>query len=67
MTKDPRDAVKDLVRREGRRRVLGALIEEGISASTADKLVRGLYPSKVKDLVGMAIHRVTESLKNKAS
>jgi hypothetical protein len=61
MSKDTKKKVKELVQLAGKRGALALLIKEGLSASTADKLIRDRYPSEAKELIRMAIARAIQA------
>lgn len=60
-------AVLDLGQRIGKSEARRLLVVAGASPHTADKLLRGVYPSEIGHLLGDAIGRAIEAAKVKAS
>lgn len=67
MVKDPKKLVMEIANRVGKHGARKLLVDEGVSTSTADKLVCNRYDSEVKELVRQAILRAYEAHKLVAS
>lgn len=67
MLKDWKKNVKDMAKRVGKSEAKRQLVVAGVSTSTADKLIRDVYPSEVGPLLGAAIQRAIEASKQQAS
>ncbi len=67
MVKDPKLLVKQIANHVGKHGARRLLVDEGISTSTADKLVGNRYSNEVGQLVTQAIHRAYEVAKRQAS
>lgn len=67
MVKDPKKLIKELSAQVGRPEAKRLLVSEGISISTADKLVRDVYKNDVGLLIQDAIRRAIEASKQRAS
>lgn len=63
MIKDPKKLVMEIADRVGKHGARKLLVDEGVSTSTADKLVGDRYESEVKELVRNAILRAYEAHK----
>ena len=60
---DLKKAVLDLSKRIGKSEALRLLVVAGASPHTAEKLLRGVYPSQIGHLLGDAIGRALEAEK----
>jgi len=67
MAKDPKILVKEIANHVGKHGARKLLVDEGISTSTADKLVAERYASEVGQLVLAAILRASARAKRQAS
>jgi hypothetical protein len=67
MTKDPKKVVMEIAQQVGKHGARKLLVDEGVSTSTADKLVTNRYPNEVGQLVKQAILRAYEVAKRQAS
>lgn len=67
MRKDPKDVVTEMVNQVGRHDARRLLVNEGISVSTAEKLVSGRYQPQVGYLITLAVMRAYEEAKLRAS
>ncbi len=67
MNMNPKDIVRELVDRVGKREARRLLVISMVAPDTAAKLVNGRYQSEVGDLLGGAIGRANESSKQAAS
>lgn len=63
MVKDPKKLVTEIANRVGKHGARRLLVDEGVSTSTADKLVGNRYVSEVKELVRNAILKAYEKAK----
>lgn len=61
--KDLKEEVQALARLLGKSEARRRLVVEGVSPHTADKLMRGVYPSEIGVLLGSAIRKVLEAAK----
>jgi hypothetical protein len=64
---DYKKAVQDLASRIGKSEARRELVVAGASPHTADKLLRGVYPSEVGHLLGGAIERAIEATKKRSA
>lgn len=60
---DPKDIVRQLEALVGKRAARRLMVVEGLSPSTADKLLRECYPSEVGALLGDALERALNAAK----
>jgi hypothetical protein len=67
MVKDAKKAVMEITSRVGKHGACKLLVGEGISTSTAEKLVANRYANEIGQLVRQAIFRAHEASKNQAS
>jgi hypothetical protein len=67
MAKDPKELVKQLAQQVGKHEARRLLVEEGVSTSTAEKLVGARYKNEVGLLIKDAVLRALESAKRIAS
>lgn len=67
MVKNPKKLVKELSAQVGRPEAKRLLVVEGVSISTADKLVRDVYKNEVGLLIQAAILKAVEASKKQAS
>jgi hypothetical protein len=67
MMKDPKELVRKLTQQVGKHEAKRLLVDEGVSTSTADKLVADRYKSEVKELIRKAIVGAVGKAKAKAS
>lgn len=63
--RDPKELVQELAESLGKNEAKKFLVAEGISTSTADKLVGNRYASEVRGLVQQAIIRACESARKR--
>ena len=61
MIKDPRKLVVELAQKVGKHDAQRLLVDEGVSTSTAQKLVGARYHSEVKELTRQAIMRAFDA------
>ncbi len=67
MVKDPKAVVKEIATHVGKHDARKLLVNEGISTSTADKLVANRYSNEVGQLIKQAILRAYAVAKRQAS
>lgn len=67
MVKDPKKLIKQLTSQVGKPEAKRLLISEGISISTADKLVREVYKNEVGLLIRAAVLRAVKASEQEAS
>lgn len=67
MNKDPKKVVMEIANHVGKHDARKLLVDEGISTSTADKLVANRYKNEVGQLIKQAILRAYEVSKRQAS
>lgn len=67
MVKDVKKLALEIADRVGKHEARKLLVEAGISTSTAEKLVRNVYASEIKELTRQAILKAYEAHKKIAS
>lgn len=67
MAKDPKKIVQEIANQVGKHEARKRLVDEGVSTSTADKLVRDRYPSEIGQLLLQAILKARAALGRSAS
>lgn len=67
MIKDPKKVVLEIAQQVGKHEAQRLLVDEGVSTSTAQKLVANRYHFEVGQLVRQAIMRALEASKRTAS
>lgn len=67
MDRDPKEIVRQLALQVGKHEARRRLVDEGISTSTADKLVGERYPSEIGQLLLQAILKARMAIKRPAS
>lgn len=65
MLKDPKIIVRELASQVGKHEAQKLLVDEGVSTSTAQKLVSDRYKPEIKELVRQAIGRAIEAAKSR--
>ena len=63
--KDPKNTVRQIETLVGRKEALRLMVIEGVSPSTADKLLAERYDSEVGALLSLAIARAMDAAKNR--
>lgn len=67
MVKDPKKVVLEIAQQVGKHEAQRLLVDEGVSTSTAQKLVANRYKNEVGQLIKQAILRAHEAAKRLAS
>lgn len=67
MVKDPKKLIIEIANHVGKHEARRLLVDEGVSTSTADKLVTNRYKNEVGQLIRQAILKAYEAYKKEAS